>query len=392
MSARWYIQRQRSKQLGPFSTEEIVEGLRTLEIPQDSVVNEIGGKQWLPLASVPEFAAVLKGLPPPKDPRAEKAKAAAAASSEAATAPTLAAQSAAAAEVITLPNRRLPPRARQVTTKLPPVRRTNPHVFTFGLPLAVVVLVHTLLQVALHARPSGWLDVLRRFQAVALTREGYLLVVSSILLMGLLRRRTHPKSGTSITFASGVSLVIGIGLFVPWSLLSAARAAAWPMLPPAVRNALVAQQLMLPTLFAMATLALLAMLGERGRVKHLAAVGGVTGLLGVGVGGARRSVAGAGEVYTLPSPARGAPVAVFQSASALESYLLATRRGTAGIDRVMAELSRATVLLPQTKVRWIDDVVLRTYEGILLGREVEVVEGDHRGEHVYVPLVLGENP
>ncbi len=62
MAGTWYLQRGRGDPLGPFSSEQILEGLRKAQIPRDSLAREVSSTAWLPLSAVPEFVEFLPAV------------------------------------------------------------------------------------------------------------------------------------------------------------------------------------------------------------------------------------------------------------------------------------------------------------------------------------------
>jgi hypothetical protein len=372
-TSRWYIQRQRSRQLGPFTTEEIREGIRSGEIPVDSVVNEVGGKQWLPLSAVAEFADVAGGMGAPSHGLGEAERAL----QDLRTTPT---------------SVRPAQRFGTASASAPrPARAASTHASLVGIALAVVAMTHAVLQLSvlgrLGARPQIF-DGLRRLQGVALTREAFSMAAASVLLIAMLRRRSHPKSGTLLAFSAAFVLLFGSLLLASASLFAAVRSPSWSLLPSPIRRDVLAQQLVAPTLFTLLGTLLLWLLGTAERRRSIAVAGAVIALLGVCVAGAVRSLTREREIVVLRSIVPDAPLPTFGDREALRNYLEAAREGTAGVDRVIAGLGKATVVLPRTRARWIDDLVLSTTHGSILGREVELLEGEHRGQHVFVPLLL----
>jgi len=359
-TTRWYIQRQRSRQLGPFTTEEIREGIRTGEIPVDSVVNEVGGKQWLPLSAVKDFVDLTQTARAAVDEPNRALR-------ELRTTPT---------------SVRAAPRVQKpMAVKLP--RGPSAHTTTLGLVLAIATMAHAVLQIVVLGRAGRAFDSLRALQTMSLTREAFALVAGSVLLLGLLRRRTHPSSGTPLTAASALALAIGSAILVPASLLAAVRAPVFALLPASVRRAVLTQQLVLPCIVGIGSLVLLFLLGDLPKKRSIAATGALVVSLGLCVAFAVRSITGDREIVVLdPS------LATFADREALRAYLEASREGTAGIDRVIVALSRATVIPKETRARWVDDLVLASSHGTVLGREVEIVEGDLRGRRVFVPLSM----
>src|SRR3954471_8283888 len=60
----WYLQRRNSRPIGPVPTEEVIDGIKSGDIPRDTMVCGVDSKQWMPLAGVPELAAALEGKAP----------------------------------------------------------------------------------------------------------------------------------------------------------------------------------------------------------------------------------------------------------------------------------------------------------------------------------------
>jgi len=62
----WWITQGGRKPIGPVSTDLVLRGLDAGKVPEDSLVCQVGGTQWLALSEVAEFAsklASLKGRP-----------------------------------------------------------------------------------------------------------------------------------------------------------------------------------------------------------------------------------------------------------------------------------------------------------------------------------------
>ncbi len=61
MSDAWHLQRGSSRSIGPFTTEEILDGVASGEIPRDAKVCAIDGKLWLPIDATPAFEHAFSG-------------------------------------------------------------------------------------------------------------------------------------------------------------------------------------------------------------------------------------------------------------------------------------------------------------------------------------------
>ena len=79
------------------------------------------------------------------------------------------------------------------------------------------------------------------------------------------------------------------------------------------------------------------------------------------------------------------PVAAFTERPALSLYLGGTREGTAGLAKLDSSFSRALMVQTDTRARFIEDFIVLTPYGPMLGREVEILEGEYAGRRVFVP-------
>ncbi len=60
--AKWQIQRGESPVLGPYTDEQVVEGIHAAAIPNDSKIRAVGDTAWNSVTDVPEFAAAARAV------------------------------------------------------------------------------------------------------------------------------------------------------------------------------------------------------------------------------------------------------------------------------------------------------------------------------------------
>ena len=380
MSGTWYIQRARSNPLGPFTTDEILEGLAQGEIPPDSLVREIAGTTWLPFAGVPEFAdavamLIARGdhdgtrLAPKAGPAwksgAERHVVQGGPADDAAPAPKPAAPR--------------PPRAKPAVIAAPPSSSVM-----VASAIAALGLIWTSVRIgALVAPPPGWIAVVDRFHMV---RDGSIadvalaLVAYPLLFLALVGARARAPFGIPLVRAVARVLCVAEVAVTATTLLRLQRSPRFSEVSSS--TALLAIVAGAPLILAAcaASLAWLFPASERddapsSALLSLATAGGVVAaivlLLSLDVDVVTVGASGDRFVYT--------------DTIGLRLYAEGLREGVGGTFKIDESHGRGFFLDGPTRARFVQDFPLAAAEGAAsIGREVELLDGPRKGVHVYV--------
>jgi TM2 domain-containing membrane protein YozV len=65
MDERWYVHDGVSDAMGPMTTEQLMQWVRDGRVPLSSRVCALGASEWVPLATHPSFASVVREVAPP---------------------------------------------------------------------------------------------------------------------------------------------------------------------------------------------------------------------------------------------------------------------------------------------------------------------------------------
>lgn len=363
--SEWLLQRGKGKTIGPFTTAEIVEGLRVGEIPEGTLVADLGGKEWLPLARVAPFAEAIRAragaaAPPARTEPAEPAEAEQAAPLEGAPPRASSAPGHGAA--------RRPLRvAFGAATK---AGRRRVRLASLGLALAAAAT----LTLGLSPLGRDLFDLRRSLRDASTYAASAALVAALGALIGERRDRRGAHDGSAL--ARGATLA-ALATALGCAALAAREAA------PLVERARRAVGLSAAVAIAVAAVALslvwpafrVPSRGRGGAVARSALVAlAATGLLGAALVQLRR----ARDVLYVRDPL-DAPA--FADARSMEAWLDAEQAGAARLALVAPLLERAVPLPCDARVRFVAE------GGSDAGavRQVELLDGPSRGARLFVP-------
>jgi hypothetical protein len=384
--SEWLLQRGKGKTIGPFSTEDIVDGVRAGEIPEDTFVSDPGAKGWIPLRDVAAFAEALE------------AKRSGAAAGEAVgkgaakgAGPSLL-HASAAPDVAVVGNvaeaRPSATPARSFGTA-PEAGARRPLRVAFGAAtvrgrVRLVAAAGALL--ALGAADLGLgrsslglslFDAFREVRDASMLAAAGALVGAVGVVVGRLRDRDGDPAGSA--WARGATLIAALAAAVASSLALAAVRASTPLALAARRLVLVASG----TQLVVAALALALVwpafrVPTRGRAAALsqAALVALTAVIALGALGARLSALF--DVLYVCDPL-DAPA--FADADSLARWLDAERLGPRRLAEAAALLAPARPLPCEARVRFVRELPREGGEPL---REVELLDGPGRGARVFV--------
>jgi hypothetical protein len=336
----WYLQRRNSRPIGPVPTEEVIEGIKSGEIPRDTMVCAADGKQWMPIAGVPELAAALEGKPslpsslelPETTSVAEKPR----------------------------------PRIIRKIESMPKPERARAALAVSGAALALsiiamlIVFVPTaslaLLLDSVHALRS----TLVVSGALGVVAWGTACVATWMMEHGRLEARSIARAGALPLVVSFVAALIG--------LVMVGRGLASPRDVSRGRTILFA--LTLATLVAslawsaLIGRALIKGIGRRLDGLSLACVA-VASLI---VTPSARAIATSTDVFAVDGP-------LFADEATLRSYVESTRAGASGVDSLDKALTTAIFVPKATRVRYLDELVVDARGGAFVARKVLLAGG-----------------
>lgn len=379
MSGTWYIQRALSDPLGPFTTEEILDGLAQGEIPTDSLVREIAGTAWLPFAAVPDFAAAVALLGGRADhdetrlaPKAGPAWRSAADRHVVHGAPVEAAA----------PSKAAAPRPTR--TAPAPITAPSPSSVIVASLVAALGIVWCFVRLgALLSPPAGWIAIVDRFHMV---RDGSIadlalaLVAYPLLFVALAGARARAAFG--IPLVRAVSRVLCVGeLAITFTTL--VRLQRSPRLGEvSSTTALIAVVAGAPLILAACAASLAWLFPAPARED-----GPSSALLTIGTAGA--AVAALAALFSFDvdvvTVAAAGERFVYTDTIGLRLYAEGRREGVGGTFKIDDSRGRGFFLDRPTRGRFVQDFPLAVASGDAeIGREVELLDGPGKGLHVYV--------
>lgn len=387
--SEWLLQRGKGKTIGPFSTEEIVDGVRAGEIPEDTFVSDPGAKGWIPLRDVAAFAEALA---------AKRSGVAQSAPLGASTIRAAAARAATEVAVVGKLEGKLEGKVTEALSSAAPGRASVPgsdagarrplHV-AFGAAtvrgrVRLVVAAGALLALAVADVALGrsglgltLFDALREARHASMLAAAGAIVGAVGVVVGRLRDRKGDPAGSA--WARGAALAAALIAVGASSLALAAARGSTPFAIAARRllvAASAAQLSVVAIAFALAWSAF--RVPTRGRA---AAIGRATLVaLAAAVALAALGVRGSGEVDVLyVRDPLDAPA--FADAESLARWLDAERLGPRRLGDAAALLAFARPLPCDARVRFVRELPREGGEPL---REVELLEGAGRGGRVFV--------
>lgn len=387
MSGTWYLQRGRGAPIGPFTTEEVVDGLRNEEIPRDSLVREIAGTNWVPLAAIPEFRAfaTVDGasdpdrLAPVEGPawrsQADRHRRASSAPGDA-PAPVATMRASKTSE----------PRDETVTRAFVPTPALHAVIGLAVGALGVTWGVMRLLSLVMSL--AGWREVADSFhdlRPIAIVDYALAVAAYPALTVAVASSGRRTPWGRPLVRTIAKLLVIGNGAIVGATLFSLTRSPRWPLVGSKVT--IVSMAIGAPIVLGACALALLSLFPEdRGQERTFGSSSTVqAGILLMIAGG----VFAAFFTVTIDRLVLGARsddgVIVYSDLQGLRLFLEARREGVAGLGKLQESERRGELVAPGTLARFVDEVSLPTAHGDEIAREVELLEGPSAGKHVFVP-------
>jgi hypothetical protein len=331
----WYLQRRNSRPIGPVPTEEVVEGIKSGEIPRDTMVCAADSKQWLPIASVPELAGALEGKPSlPASLELPE--------------PTAVAEK---------------PRPRIIrkieTMPKPELARAALAVSGAALALSIIAMLIVFAPTASLARLLDSVHALRSTLVVSgalgVVAWGTASVATWMMEHGRLEARSIARAGALPLAVSLVAALIG--------LVMVGRGLASPADVSQARTILFS--LTLAT--AVASVAWVALIG-RALVKgvdqrrDVLAIGCVA-LASLIVTPSARAIATSTDVFAVDGP-------LFADEATLRSYVESTRAGASGVASLDRALTAAIFVPKATRVRYLDELVVEARGGAFVARKV----------------------
>jgi hypothetical protein len=377
----WLLQRGKGKTIGPFSTEEIVEGVRAGEIPEDTFVSDPGAKGWIPIRDVAAFADALEA-------RRSSGPSTSAAVGSAIRAS--AARTAAEVAVVGKVAEALPPAAQgRSSVAGPEAGARRPLRVAFGAATvrgrvrlvagagALLALGVADLGLGRSALGLALFDALRDVRDASMLAAAGAIVGAVGVVVGRLRDRQGDPGGSA--WARGASLVAALTATASSSLALAAARGSTPL-------EIAARRLVVAAAATQLTVALIAIVlvwpafrvPTRGRAAAigramLVAIAATVALGALGVRGAA-----AVDVLYVRDPL-DAPA--FADAESLGRWLDAERLGPRRLDAAVALLASARALPCDARVRFVRELPREGSEPV---REVELLEGTGRGARVFV--------
>ncbi|MGZ5968155.1 MAG: DUF4339 domain-containing protein [Polyangiales bacterium] len=342
----WYLQRRNTRAIGPVPTDEVIEGIKSGEIPRDTMVCAADSKQWLPIDAVPELAGALVGKP-------------ARASSTSIELPEALDGSRGGT-----PEKPRPRIIRRVET-MPEVRRARAALAVSGAALALSV-VARLVVFAPTPALAALLDTVHALRstliasgALGVVAWGTACVATYMLEHGRIEARSLARAG-GVPFA--VSFVVSaIGLVTVGRGLASLRDVSH------ARTMLLALTLAtLVAAFAWAALIGRALVRGIDRQRDAIAIACVA-VVSVIVTPAARAVAAVTDVFTVDGP-------LFSDDATLRKHVESLRAGASGVAALDETLGVAIFVPKATRVRYLDELVVEARGGAFVARKV-LLEG-----------------
>jgi hypothetical protein len=381
----WYIQRGRSDPLGPFTTDEIVEGLTHGEIPSDSLVREIAGTAWLPFAAVEDFRDALSMLRPASPVAQDE--------TQLAPKPGPAWKSAADRHVV----RGAPADApAPVEGARPAKRRSAPAIDARPEPLplgsaTVAAMIGALGVIwgfvrlgAWLSPPQGWIPIIDRFHMVRDASIADLALAATtypLLFVGVVGARARAPFGIPLVRAVARVLCVGNLVIIGVTLARLQRSPRFAEV--ASSTSLIAIVAGAPLLLAACAVSLFWIVPAREPEVE----GPSETLYSAGIGAAFIGAAVAlfhFDVDAVVAGGRGDAFA-YTDTLGLRLYAEGLREGVAGTFKIDGSRARGFALGGPTRARFVQDFTIALEGGgTRIGREVELLEGPRTGSHVYL--------
>lgn len=348
----WYLQRGNSRAIGPFSTADIVEGIAAGEIPRQTLVCAVDGKQWIPLDGVAAFADALAAREVPRRSTGREAYEATALSIEA---PEL-------------------PKTRRIVRRPRAVASASPAAVNVATLIASLLAALSLLRMLVVFLPTPalarLLDAVRPLRSELVTGGALGTVAWMCALFAtraVHRREAHAADlarasalawGAS-TIATTVALVrVARGTFARVDQVAQARGILWVLLASG----------------AIAAIAWAALLyREIGRAPF-----GFRAPVAVAAAASALTIAawGLARVTDLVRVDGAVPVPAFTDEGAVRRYVEAVRAGASGTAALDDALSSALFLKPGTRARFVDEQELDVRGGPFVARRLRLLDGD----------------
>jgi hypothetical protein len=358
--SEWLLQRGKGKTIGPFATDEIVEGIRAGEIPPETRVADPGGKQWVALGEVAPFAEALRARgAAPIDAREHDATDAQTANPQTPERPS------AASAVTATPSARRPLRVAfgAATARGRARLRVAAGALTVAGLGALGLGASPLARSIFHARPA-----LRDLSSVG---GAALLVGAGLVLAGERLDRRGAQVGSATARGATVIAALTVLAATALAMREVASSSARVRLAIALTGAVAA-------LLALVAIALgwpAFRIPARGRAASLARGAAVALLSSLALGGAIARARRALDVIYVRDPL-DAPA--FRDAPSVTAWLDAEPAGATRVD-VVGGLVDAAVPIPcGSRARLVD----RPAGGIA---EIELLDGPERGARLFVP-------
>jgi hypothetical protein len=383
VSGTWYLQRGRSDPLGPFTTEEVLEGLSQGEIPGDALVREIAATAWLPFAAVPEFRDAIATSRSDVSPEHAERLAPKPGPAWRSKADRHLGQSAGEPAEERAPTRKVRPAARPPPTPPEPIAQASSLVGAFVAALGIVWAFVRL--GALLTPPSGWIAVVDRFHMVrdaSVAELGLAMLAYPLLFLGIYCARVRAPLG--VPLVRSVARVICAGN-VTIVVVTVARLQQSPRLSELASTVTLYSMVALVPLFLSACAASLLWLFpapsdavERPNETVL------SGLVAAGfVALCVALLAAFGDVVQI---APDGATFVYTDTIGLRLFLEGRREGVAGVSKLDEGRLRGFWLEAPTRARFITDFSVPVTDGRSeVGREVELLDGPRAGARVYLP-------
>jgi hypothetical protein len=333
----WYLQRRNTRAIGPIPTDEVIDGIKSGDIPRDTMVCGVDSKQWMPIDGVPELAGALAGKPP--------------------------LPSSGTLELPETPGPAEKPRPRIIRKieTMPKAERARAALAVSGaaLALSVVAMLAVFVPTTSLATLLDAVHALRSTLVVAgalgVVAWGTACVATWMMERGRLEAR-------SLARAAAVPLVVSfavalVGLFmVGRDLASRADVSR-------ARTMLLA--LTLATVVASgAWVSLIGRALVRGLDRRRDAIAlGCVALASLIVTPLARATAAATDVLAVEGP-------LFDDETTLRTYVESMRAGASGVPTLDQALTRAVFVPKATRVRYLDELVVQARGGAFVARKI----------------------
>lgn len=331
----WYLQRRNTRAIGPVPTEEVLEGIKSGDIPRDTMVCAADSKQWMPISAVPELAVALEGKPSlPASLELPEA-----------------------AGVAEKPR----PRIIRKIESMPKPERARAALAVSGaaLALSVIAMLIVFAPTASIARLLDSVHALRSTLVVSgalgVVAWGTASVATWMMEHGRLEARSIARAGALPFAVSLIAALIGL-VMVGRGLANADDVS---------RARTILSALTLATVVA--SVSWMALIG-RALIKGIdrrrdALSVGCVALASIIVTPAARAIATSTDVFAVDGP-------LFADEATLRSYVESTRAGASGVDSLDRALGTAIFVPKATRVRYLDELVVEARGGAFVARKV----------------------